>query len=167
MRPQGREWMATELIAPMSGQKEDRAPVPSSAPLHQEILLRHRSSRHLHHFLQMCIQLLSLQCHCFAGGIAYPLPGKTVWLQMHFQQMQFWEASATISGTAMSTDGSGTPPRGLFCRSCSAGGYVKQCAVVGCRIGSFFLGNVTIQKVAPTLPNYFLWVFFLCSIFKI
>lgn len=28
--------------------------------------------------------------------------------------MQFWEASATIPGIARGTDGSGTPPRGLF-----------------------------------------------------
>lgn len=116
----------------------------------------------------MCIQLLFLLCCCFAGGIVYPLPDETVWLQMHFQQMQFWEASATILGMAMSTDGSSTLPQGLFCRSCSAGGYIKWCAGLSCSTDSLFLGNVTKQKVVLTLPDDFLFVllvFFFYAIF--
>lgn len=107
----------------------------------------------------MCIQLLSLLCLCFAGGIAYPLPDKTVWLRMLFQQMQFWDASATILSMATGTDGYYIPLRELFCRSCSAGDYIKWCAVVGCRIGSSSFGNVTKQKVAQNLPNYLLLFF--------
>lgn len=35
MRLQRRELMATGLMAPMSDQEEDKAPIPYSAPVHQ------------------------------------------------------------------------------------------------------------------------------------
>lgn len=60
-----------------------------------------------------------------------------------------------------------------LCKGCSAGAAqleVTSNDVLGCSTDSPFLGNVTKQKVALTLPDNFLLVllgFFLCRIFKI
>lgn len=119
----------------MSGLKADWALIPSPT------LVEPGPSGHTHsNFCMQTALLLPLPLLCRRGDLP---PSRQNCLTTNPFSKQFWEAPAPGPG------------------SCSAGGGTKWWAVVGCKISSSFFGNAAKQRDVQTLPNLFLFIFFL------